>query len=80
MVPQESLSGVGTMINDSTIARIAGILLSGVPNYWFVNRQQYRQQVVEEAVLTARLIAAEVRRTESATTPYVADAVSEKSA
>jgi hypothetical protein len=57
-------------INDSTIARIAGNILSGVL------RQPYddgtigwSDEDVKQAVKIARAIAAEVERTKSASTP-----------
>jgi hypothetical protein len=48
-------------ISESTIARIAGNLLSGTPREWQQARQ--RETTVAAAVATARLIAAEVERT-----------------
>ena len=47
---------------DSTIARIAGNLLSGVPDDWL--RVSRREDTVRTAVDTARLIVEEVERTE----------------
>lgn len=47
--------------HEGTIARIAGNLMSGVPNNWMM--EQRRERTVEMAVLTARMIVAEVYRT-----------------
>lgn len=47
---------------DSTVARIAGNLLSGSPNSWLHHPQ--REQAVRSAVDTARLIVEETKRSE----------------
>lgn len=52
---------------DSTVARIAGNLLSGDPQAWFLERM--RKDGVERAVAAARAIVAEVQRTEPAPDP-----------
>lgn len=51
---------------DSTVARIAGNLMSANAQDW-VN-PKYRVQTVELAVMTARMIVAETKRTEPEST------------
>lgn len=56
---------------DSTVARIAGNLLSGHPKFFHLDRDQmpvYDGAMVAEAVSAARAIVAETRRSEPATT------------
>jgi hypothetical protein len=52
-------------ISESTVARIAGNLLSGYAGFYVVDAddQPRREDVVQQAVAMARLIVAEVQRT-----------------
>jgi hypothetical protein len=53
----------GDQISESTIARIAGNLLSGVPEDWLRVDENGRYWAVANAVNTARMIAEVVRNT-----------------
>lgn len=73
MTERTSQSISSDLISESTIARIAGNLLSG-----HVEIYERRAQAVERAVAMARAIAAEVERTRLTSTPTQASPLSVK--